>query len=120
MAPPTFLTAFDLPDLKLPSGRRNVTNVPTQSLLLMNDPLVTNLAERWGAELVKRNDPTPEDRVRRMFIAAYAREPRPAELKAWSTAAVEFSTGRDVMRDQAAWARLAHAVFNTAEFIYYR
>ena len=33
MAPPKFLMTFDLPDLRLPSGKRSVTNVPTQALI---------------------------------------------------------------------------------------
>ena len=31
-----------------------------------------------------------------------------------------FSKQADVMRDETAWTQLAHAVFNTAEFIHYR
>jgi hypothetical protein len=39
MQPPEFLVGFNLPDLKIPSGRRDQTNVPAQSLILLNHPL---------------------------------------------------------------------------------
>ena len=119
MAPPTFLTAFDLPDLKLPSGKRNVTNVPTQSLMMLNDPLVTTLAKHWATQLVKAPHATPEERVTAMFLEAFARAPQPGELQQWTAAARDFST-TDLLHDEAAWTQLAHAIFNTQEFIHYR
>ena len=119
MAPPTFLTAFDLPDLKLPSGKRNVTNVPTQSLMMLNDPLVTTLAKHWATQLVKAPHATPEERVTAMFLQAFARAPQPGELQRWTAAARDFST-TDLLHDEAAWTQLAHAIFNTQEFIHYR
>ena len=120
MAPPTFLTAFDLPDLKLPSGKRNVTNVPTQSLMMLNDPLVSTLAKHWATQLVKAPHATPEERVTAMFIAAFARAPQPGELQQWKAAAQDFATTPDLLHDEAAWTQLAHAIFNTQEFIHYR
>lgn len=120
MAPPTFLTAFDLPDLKLPSGKRNVTNVPSQSLMMLNDPLVSTLAKHWAAQLVKTPHTTAEERITTMFIAAFARAPQPGELQQWTAAAREFATTPDLLHDGAAWTQLAHALFNTQEFIHYR
>ena len=94
MAPPKFLTVFDLPDLKLPSGKRNVTTVPTQSLVMLNDPLVSTPAKHWAAQ--------------------------PAELQNWAAALRDFATNADVMLDEPAWTQLALTFFNTAEFIHYR
>ena len=119
MAPPKFLTAFDLPDFKLPSGKRNITRVPTQSLML-NDPLVGTLAKRWATQLVQAPHATPEERVSAMFIRAFARVPLQTELQRWTAAARDFATSADAMHDEAAWTQLAHAFFNTQEFIHYR
>ena len=58
MAPPKVLTTFDLPDLRLPSGKRNVTNVPSQSLMMLNDPLVSTLAKHWATQLLKEPNAT--------------------------------------------------------------
>ncbi|MBB5032646.1 PSD1 and planctomycete cytochrome C domain-containing protein [Prosthecobacter vanneervenii] len=116
MDPPRFLTGFNLPDLKLPTGRRDVTNVPAQALILLNDPLVHEMAQRWGRQVAERG--TAEDiqaRVRHMFEQALAREPATVETERWCTALAGL--GGDTPEG---WAALAHALFNTKEFIYYR
>jgi len=38
----------------------------------------------------------------------------------WLEAVGSFATSQDLMTDKAAWTALAHALFNTKEFIYYR
>jgi hypothetical protein len=50
-----------------------------------------------------------------MFLTAYGRPPHDTELPRWLSALNEF--GGDI---PDAWERLAHAFFNTKEFIYYR
>jgi len=120
MAPPQFLTTFDLPDLKLPSGKRTLTRVPAQSLLMLNDPLVNTLARHWAARLLQLPHHSAAERVSHMFRQAYGREPRPPEVESWAAALGEFVTLADVMQDEAAWAQIAHAIFNTQEFIHYR
>jgi hypothetical protein len=119
MQPPEFLTAFDLPDLKLPTGRRNVTNVPAQALLLLNDPLVALLAEHWANALL-REPVAPEVRLAAMFVAAYGREPSASERERWLGLVREFAAGSDPATDQGAWAAVAHALFNTREFTHIR
>jgi hypothetical protein len=122
MAPPVFLTGFNLPDLKLPTGRRDVTNVPTQALTMLNDPFVSAMAKHWAGQLLETTSATPDERVRAMFVQAFAREPLPSETQRWTAALADFATpgSSDAMHDEAAWAQLAHAFFNTKEFIYYR
>lgn len=120
MEPPKFLTGFNLPDLKLPAGKRDVTNVPGQALILMNDPLVRAMAERWAASLVKQKETNAAARIGTMFVQAFGRAPQTEELDRWETALKDFTTSGEVMQDTAAWAHLAHALFNAKEFIYYR
>lgn len=122
MEPPKFLVGFNLPDLRLPTGRRDATNVPAQALILLNDPFVDAMARQWGQRLAKEPHASPEERVRAMFAAAFSRAPSEAEMKRWAAAARDFaSPGRpDLMKDETAWAQLGHALFNTKEFIYYR
>jgi hypothetical protein len=122
MEPPKFLVGFNLPDLKLPTGKRDVTNVPGQALIMLNDPLVIALSKQWAARLLKTEHPTAEDRVRTMFVQAFGRGPQDAELKRWTAAIHDLATqpDADLMKDETAWTQLAHAFFNTKEFIYYR
>jgi hypothetical protein len=111
MQPPKFLTGFNLPDLKLPTGRRDVTNVPTQALVLLNDPFVLAMAKHWAQD----KSSSPEQRLHAMFTRAFAREPTEAETTRWLAALQSFGGNTP-----AAWESLAHAFFNTKEFIYYR
>jgi hypothetical protein len=118
MDPPKFLTTFDLPDLKLPNGRRNVTSVPTQALLLLNDPLVAQLSKHWAAELQKSPHRDPGERIDAMVVAAFGRHPKESERTRLEGLLRAVCTADDPMRDQAAWAQLAHTIFNTKEFIH--
>jgi hypothetical protein len=122
MEPPKFLVGFNLPDLRLPTGRRDTTNVPAQALILLNDPFVGAMARHWGRELVKARHTTPEERIRAMFVAVFARGPSDAEVQRWSAAVREFATPGQpsLMHDDAAWSQLGHAFFNTKEFLHYR
>ena len=115
MQPPKFLTGFNLPDLKLPTGRRDVTNVPTQALVLLNDPFVLAMAKHWAQRVMQDTSSSPEQRLHRMFTRAFSRELTPAETTRWLAALQSFGGNAP-----AAWESLAHAFFNTKEFIYYR
>src|SRR5213078_908984 len=42
------MLAFDTPIPFTTIGRRNVSNVPAQALILMNDPFVVAQAKRWA------------------------------------------------------------------------
>lgn len=120
MDPPKFLVGFNLPDLKLPAGQRDVTNVPAQALILLNDAFVVQSAQRWADQLLQDGSATPEERVRGLFISALGREPDNDELARWTAAVTDLARSGDVLSDRAAWTELAHAMFNTKEFVYYR
>jgi hypothetical protein len=115
MAPPKFLVGFNLPDLRLPTGRRDVTNVPTQALALLNDPMVIELTSDWGQKLAEAHSLSTEARLQGMFQAAFDRAPTTAESDRWLSALHAF--GGDTPEG---WSNLAHALVNTKEFIYYR
>ena len=57
----TFLTpmllAFDTPIPFSTVGRRQVSNVPAQALILMNDPFVQQQAELWAKTVLARTEP---------------------------------------------------------------
>ncbi len=121
MQPPEFLVGFNLPDLKLPAGKRDVTNVPAQALVLLNDPFVNAMATQWGERLIEDKADSPEERVRTMFLRALGRWPNEQEMNRWVDAAHAFSgDGTKLMTDAEAWSEVAHALFNTKEFLYFR
>ena len=120
---PGFLVAFDYPVPFQSMGRRNVTNVPAQALTLMNDPFVVEQARLWAKRTLADDGLSPVARIDRMYREAFVRSPAPEE----TAAALNFLTaqarahGTDFAEQplsEAAWADLAHALFNTKEFIF--
>jgi len=120
---PGFLTAFDMPVPFQAMGRRNVTNVPAQALVLMNDPFVAEQATLWARRVLADAPTAPETRIAGMYRDAFARDPTNDELAA-ARAFVEAQTAAhggafaSDQRQEAAWADLAHALFNAKEFIF--
>ncbi len=89
-----FLSVFDAPVPSSPAGKRDVTNVPCQSLTLLNDPLVLELAGHWAARLA--GDPALGARSRRiqtMFTQSLGRPPSDGEL-ARAEEFLHWSAGR--------------------------
>jgi hypothetical protein len=107
-----FMLAFDTPVPFSTMGRRNVSNVPAQALILMNDPFVVEQAERWATRVRAECD-EPGERIRWMYLSAFARQPTEQELQL----ALQF-VGDSTAEER--WAELAHALINTKEFIFLR
>jgi mono/diheme cytochrome c family protein len=125
MEPPRFLATFNQPAPKIPTGRRDVTTTPAQSLTLLNDPFVAGQADYWASQLIQRNDTTIESRVQHMFLKAVGRQATSEELSRWSEAARDFAIEektleQEALRSQSVWQAMAHAMFNTKEFLYVR
>jgi hypothetical protein len=119
------LLAFDMPIPFNTMGRRNVSNVPAQSLILLNDPLVVHQARRLAAR-VMQEEPGAAERIDRIYRLALSRPPTRAE----SELAAEFiqaqrqlyiRDGREAEApdsEQRVWGDLCHVVFNLKEFIF--
>lgn len=76
-----FLTAFDAPVPSATRGKRDSTNVPAQSLALLNDRKVINWSGAWGLRSYKDTElKTDESRVQRMFQEAFGRAAAEAEV----------------------------------------
>jgi len=76
------LNTFDAPVPASTRGRRDATNVPAQSLALLNDPTVIQWSHAWADRLL--SDPTlssDETRVAQLFHQAFHRPPTAAELQ---------------------------------------
>jgi hypothetical protein len=122
--PNAFLATFDAPIPFTTFGRRDVTNVPAQSLTLLNGPFATRCASDWAARLLKTApDAPPEARIETMFLSALARPPRPEETRALLDCLNQIrganpgASGAGKV-ENAAWSHLAHILFNLKEFIY--
>ena len=118
-----FLEAFGLPKPASTRGQRDLTNVPAQSLTLLNSPFVWHQAEAWGKHLAAGEGNTVSSRIRHMFLKALGREPSAHEAsraEAFLATVIRQRKTREhlVLTDHRVWTDLAHALFNLKSFIY--
>ncbi len=119
-----FLEIFDAPKPFTTLGRRDATNVPAQSLALLNDPFVIDLAGQWAATAIAA-EPDVNARLRRMFTAAFARPPSADDSAKALAHLADLAREANVPADQLAsskrvWQDFAQSLFNLKEFIYVR
>ncbi len=119
-----FLEVFDAPRPSTTRGRRDVTNVPAQSLTMLNDPFVIEQAARWAVSLIAEGA-TSEQRIKRMFALAFGREPDADELQASVGYLAELADAHsvavaDMSGNAAIWQDFAQSLFCLKEFVYVR
>ncbi|MCA9153220.1 MAG: DUF1553 domain-containing protein, partial [Planctomycetales bacterium] len=123
------MLAFDTPIPFNAIGRRNVSNVPAQALILMNDPFVVDQARLWAKRMLADGSLTVEQRIERMYQEAFSRLPTSdeasaarsfLELQASSLGIAPANDGETDLRlrDERLWADLAHVLFNSKEFVF--
>ncbi|MFN3651693.1 MAG: PSD1 and planctomycete cytochrome C domain-containing protein [Armatimonadota bacterium] len=114
---PMFL-AFDYPIPFNTMGRRSVSTVPAQALVLMNNPLVVEQTGVWAKRLLAMPELTPEQRVERMYLEAFGRAPT-AEERGDALAFVAAQAGQyEKEGELRAWSDLCHVLINVKEFIF--
>ena len=109
------ITAFDGPKPFTTVGRRDATNVPAQSLTLLNGEFVIDAAKRWAATL----DTTQTDaaKVDLLFLQALARKATPAEQAAAARYLADLKAAH-TENPAMVWADFAQSVLNLKEFLY--
>ena len=117
------MLAFDTPSPFSTVGRRTNSNVPAQALILMNDPLVVELARRWADRLLADPSLSTDQRIDLMYQTAFARGATDAE-KSEAKAFLDAQGSRFGLPDRQrqiapqAWADLCHVLFNVKEFVF--
>ncbi len=113
--PAPMLLAFDFPTLPACMGRRNVSNVPSQALTLLNDPFVLDQAKTWAAG-VRKAEVSPEKRLDLLYRAAFG---RPADERERADSLAFIAARSQAPGDESvAWADLCHVLLNTKEFLF--
>ena len=87
--------------------------MPAQSLTLMNDPLVSKLANSWAQKTANQKD--SRKRIEQMVEHAHGKIPS-KETTDQLLAFVELQGKEYGKVDQRAWADLAHTLFNLKDF----
>jgi hypothetical protein len=116
------MLAFDAPIPFTSIGRRNVSNVPAQALILMNDPFVTAQARLWATRALREGSDSA-GRVAGLYRAAFSMQPDSSEVAAalgfLESQAVELGLPAGGWRDDCrVWADLAHVLINDKEFLF--
>ena len=114
---PESLALFDAADSNTVAGRREETNVPGQSLYLMNNPFVIARATAM-ADRLRDDCDTVTDCVRRAFLACFGRPPGEAEMAASRDFFRQFRDRQAVEDDMLVLSAFCQGLFAAAEFRY--
>jgi hypothetical protein len=114
---PMFL-AFDFPVPFNCMGRRNVSNVPAQALVLMNNPLIVEQARYWSERILAQPNLTPTQRIQQMYLEAFGRPALPAEIANATQFLQDQSKGYREESSTRAWQDLCHVLYNVKEFLF--
>lgn len=119
---PTLMLAFDFPNPFSTKGKRDITNVPAQSLALMNDKLIYEQSKIWAQRILKEMPKaTPLDRFKRMFAEALGRPPASHELTILMDSLPELMQLHGGNPNSLElWHDLCHGLFSMNDFIYLR
>ena len=123
---PDALAIFDFAEPSLVVASRDVTNVPSQALYLMNNDFVIAQSQAMAKRILS----TPLDYPTRISLAyhlALSRPPTEAErtradtyLRAEARGLMTAKSGNVPEASEASWATLCQALFACAEFRYLR
>jgi hypothetical protein len=117
------MSVFDAPMPFSTFGRRNTTNVPAQSLTLMNDPFVYDQACNWAMNIVSKSSTSFTERVQEIYRCAFSRNATEEEIQAAQNILTELAikhngTFEELKNDPLIWTDYCHAIFNLKEFIH--
>ncbi len=113
---------LDFPDPAVSSGNRATTVVAPQALLMLNSELAMQAAAGL-ADRVLADAQDDDQRLSRLYVMAYGREPSAEERQADRAFLVEVAQAQATDNDaekrlKQAWATLCHVVLAANEFIY--
>ena len=109
------ITTFDGPKPFTTVGKRDSTNVPVQSLTLLNDPFIIDTARRWSEQL--EANASDEGKVNALFLQALGRPAHAKEQAAAARYLAELKSTPSANPNQV-WADFAQSVLNLKEFLY--
>ncbi|CAN5340957.1 hypothetical protein BH23BAC1_BH23BAC1_07350 [soil metagenome] len=117
------LLTFDKPIPFSTFGKRNVTNVPAQSLIMMNDPFVAMQAEVFAKNVMEQKDKSLDERIQKIYIESFSRNASLSEIEnakdfILKTAQLYEVEEKDILNDINIWKEYCHSIFNLKEFIF--
>ncbi len=119
---PMMLT-FDRPIPFSTFGKRNVTNVPAQSLILMNDPFISHQAELLANDVIAQKELDVAEKINYIYLKTLTRPATEEEITKASAFIESLAQTHDIEaagigENPVIWKDYCHSVFNLKEFIY--
>ncbi|WP_146853700.1 PSD1 and planctomycete cytochrome C domain-containing protein [Brevifollis gellanilyticus] len=123
---PEFMSVFDFPDASLVTSERDNTNVPSQSLFLMNNAQSISAADAF-AKRIGEHPGTSQEKLTYAYQLAFGRAPTVDELTAiknfWSRFPDQAVEGKQTKEakdyaQKAAISAFCQSLFASAEFRY--
>lgn len=119
------MTTFDRPIPFSTFGKRNISNVPAQSLIMMNNPFVIQQAEEMACRITATSMDI-DKRIEFIFTKAFSRLPTKKEKTDADAflrilaAKYKITEGdaKAVLQNLDLWRDYCHIIFNSKEFIY--
>jgi len=108
---PEILARFDFPEPSNVQGRRDTTNVPAQSLYMLNSPFVIEQSQQMAARLAEEYD-GDEDRIERAYLLCFNRPATASEVKH----SLQYVSGAESDNSPGNWALFCQALFASSEF----
>jgi hypothetical protein len=115
------MSAFDRPIPFTTFGKRTVTNVPAQALILMNDPFMYLQAEEMVNTLLEENISGFDLRLNWIYKRAFSRSPNNEEMEKAKTFYKSLKKKHALsfdIEEKSVWKDFIHTLFNLKEFIY--
>jgi hypothetical protein len=108
-----FRTVFDFPDPGLVAGERTSSNIPTQSLYLMNHPFVIQRSQETARRLLAENR-SDDERLDLVFNMVLSRSPTDAESR------LMHDVLGQAVDPLVGWSQVSQLLFESIDFHFYR
>jgi len=117
---------FDFPDPTMPTGSRNQTTIPSQSLAMMNSDLILDCSDALATKLLNAySQPIP--RIQLAIESVYGRRAEAMDIRLAREFLSEFANGTQADAstptnddERQAWALYCQSLFASNEFIFVR
>lgn len=118
-----FMLAFDTPQPATAIGRRSLSNVPAQALMLMNNEFVHQQAEVWAGRLLKEVPQGGDPLYHHALRQAFARHATDKELASFREFSLAVAADKNVPSDSASTSlavltEFCHVLLNRKEFLF--
>ncbi len=111
---PELFEVFDFADPNIQGGKRSVSTIAPQALLLMNHPFVIERARSAAARLLRNTEADRSTRLTTAYRAVLGRSPTVAERQA----CLQFLGGQSESEELQDWTMVYQTLFQSLDFRY--